>query len=357
MAFRFLKSMFLVCAVLALTAISSSAMPIGSVTVTADPATLINAIVDVTNITLMPGSFNYVGHVSGLQSGTFINGGTDVGFATGIILSTGRADNVQFNILNDQNYGSTNLDLLKAPEIRGQALPRSDLWSTGWGGPVSGVDDLKILARRDINTPLDSIEVFDPNVLEFGFTLGVGAWNLNFDYVFASEEYVNFINSPFNDAFGFFIDGQNVAVLSDGTIVSVNSIFPTDPNNDTPAVIAAAHSQFYRNNVPGYFTQAQYLADEDPNTGAHPNPTIPSLNLTIEPDGLSTVLAAQALTLGPGQHSVRLIIGDLASNEVDSAVFVRGGSFSATPVIPEPGTLILIGTGLAAMAFVRRRIR
>jgi hypothetical protein len=318
-------------------------MPIGSITGTADPITLINAIVNPASVTIVPGSAIFVGNINTLesQSGTFINGGTDIGFDSGIILSSGNALNIPGNILGDQNYDDPSLGI-KDPEILGLASPGFDLWNKPWpGGAASGAGDLSQL--------VGGASIFDPNILEFQFTLGPGAWNLSFDYVFASEEYINYVNSPFNDAFGFFIDGNNIGVLSDGTtIVSVNSINPS------------VNSGLYRNNVPGYYTSGADYGIFDP---ANPN-FIPSLNLTVEPDGLTTILTAQALNLDGGPqngpsvvHTARLIIGDVGDNEIDSAVFIRGNSFSATPAVPEPGTLILIGTGLAAIAFMRHRIR
>jgi hypothetical protein len=333
MKYHISKIALAICVVLALLAIPAAASPI--ITAESSPDVLANSIIDPTNVTFVPGSATYIGNSSGLQSARFTGGSADIGFDSGIILSTGNAVKIQDDIL---------LDKPKEPEILKLAHPRGDQWSTSWSGvAATGVGDLAALVGP-------GTKIYDPNAIEFRFSLGTGSWNLSFNYVFASEEYVNFVGAPFNDAFGLFIDGLNVGILSDGTIVSVNSIYPTDPNQ--PAV-PSAHSNLYRNNVPAYYNTAQYLAD-DPN---HLNPTIASLNLDIEPDGLTTVLSTQALYLGQGEHSARLIIGDVGDSNLDSAVFIRGTSFSATPTpaVPEPGTLILIGTGLAAVGFLRRR--
>ena len=70
---------------------------------------------------------------------------------------------------------------------------------------------------------------FDATVLEFDFV--PNADTLFFSYVFGSEEYNEFVGS-FNDVFGFFVNGQNVALIpGTNTPVSINTI-----NNGNPAI-------------------------------------------------------------------------------------------------------------------------
>lgn len=49
--------------------------------------------------------------------------------------------------------------------------------------------------------------------------------NLHVRYLFASEEYLAYVNSDFNDVMGVFVDGQNCALVA-GLPVSVNAINP-----------------------------------------------------------------------------------------------------------------------------------
>jgi hypothetical protein len=321
------KTAALLFVVLIIIAIPNSALPI-TITGTADATALANAILDTNSVTLVSGSATYYGAGGAFQSATFAGGGTDVGFDNGIILSNGGVTNIPGGTLGDNP---------KVAEVLRQQLPRGDNWSAIWDySSVQGFSDLAAISGNA------QAEIYDPNSLEFSFILGEGAWNINFNYVFASEEYINFVGSDFNDAFGFFIDGQNVGILADGTVVSVNSINP-----DTNA-------QLYRNNVPGYYLADDYFSKD---------PTIPSLFLNIEPDGLTAVLTTQPILLNGGTqlnpvvHTARLVIGDVADPELDSAVFIQGNSLSATPAVPEPGTLVLLGTGLAAAGLLRRRSR
>ena len=50
---------------------------------------------------------------------------------------------------------------------------------------------------------------------------------LSFNYMFGSEEYYEYDNSPYTDSFAFFLDGENMTKLPDGEtrvgITTVNS--------------------------------------------------------------------------------------------------------------------------------------
>ena len=150
----------------------------------------------------------------------------------------------------------------------------------------------------------------DAASLTINFTTTGG--NLYFNYVFASEEYNEFVStgtSGFNDVFGFFLDGANIALIpGSNTPVSINNVNGGNPFGTNPV-----NSQFYNNNDP---------SDSGP----------PSSN--IEYDGFTDVFQAQALNLTPGAHTLKLAIADTNDGSLDSAVFIQGGSFGDTPVAP-----------------------
>ncbi|OOP55722.1 MAG: hypothetical protein AYP45_13160 [Candidatus Brocadia carolinensis] len=46
-----------------------------------------------------------------------------------------------------------------------------------------------------------------------------------FQYVFASEEYNEFVGAGFNDVFGFFVDGVNIALIPSTTMpVAIDNV-------------------------------------------------------------------------------------------------------------------------------------
>lgn len=121
-----------------------------------------------------------------LAAGTFVNAQPDVGFANGVVLSTGRV---------------TDLD---GPN-------QSDTTSTDFGLP--GDAALDALVAPDLTQ--------DAVILEFDVT--PTSDTISVGYVFGSEEYNEFVNSQFNDVVAIFVNGVNCANVR-GLPASVNSV-------------------------------------------------------------------------------------------------------------------------------------
>jgi hypothetical protein len=261
--------------------------------------TLVGTIVG-PGITVIPGSVSLVG-VNG-QQGTFTNGLASIGLASGIVLTSGSAAG-----LNGANVSD--------PETLGDGGSGSNTWSNDLDTP--GDSELTNIAGE---------LTFDANVLSFSFQFGDGSvgGNLFFRFVFASEEYIDYVDSDFNDVFAFFVDGMNVALVA-GQPITINNINPT------------MNAGSYVNNVA--------------NTNGFAN-----AGRAIQADGFTVVLVAQALNLGPGTHRMSFRIADASDGVLDAAVFIGGGTFSnENPTVPEPGTWVMIGAGLALLGLGRRR--
>jgi hypothetical protein len=148
-----------------------------------------------------------------------------------------------------------------------------------------------------------------------------------FRYVFASEEFNEYVNAGVNDAFQLLLNGTNIGLLpGSGQEVSIDN------------VNCLSNSNFYRNNsaAPG---QA---------------PGCANLGLAIQYDGLTTVLTATGTGL-TGTNSFEFTIFDRGDNVYDSGVFIQAGSFSGNNDVPVPGTLALAGLGLMGLGFAKRR--
>lgn len=153
----------------------------------------------------------------------------------------------------------------------------------------------------------------DASVLTIHFTPTGN--QIRFSYVFASEEYNEFVGSQFNDLFAFFVAGTNYAVLpGTSTPVAINNVNCGNPLISFPP------------------TNCSFFID---NTDA---------GLDIQMDGMTTVLTFTA-PVNPGvQNTMRLAIADVADGILDSAVFLAGGSFTdGGGCVPDAWTVCLLG--------------
>lgn len=206
------------------------------------------------------------------QAGTFVSDEATVGFAGGVVLSSGNiADTVGPNTAD----------------------------GTGTAFQSPGDPDLEVIS---------GFTTFDAAVLEFDFT--ADAETIFFRYVFSSEEYNEFVNSPFNDSFAFFVNGMNCATVDvEGvsTPITINTI-----NNGNPygQVESATNPAFFRNN--------------DLGDGGG--------SINTEMDGLTIVLTClAAVEPAPAVNHMKLAIADASDTILDSAVFLEQGSLSTTP--------------------------
>jgi hypothetical protein len=112
------------------------------------------------------------------------------GFSAGIALSTGNVTHLKGP--NDRKDRSTN----------NHATGDVDLDNAFFGG-VS--------------------KTMDATILEFQFKCEEPL-GFSFQYAFGSEEYNEFVDSPFNDVFAFFLNGENIARLPNKDPVSINTV-------------------------------------------------------------------------------------------------------------------------------------
>ena len=157
------------------------------------------------------------------------------------------------------------------------------------------------------------VSTYDAAVLEFDFIPQNDT--LQFRYVFASEEYPEYVCSSFNDLFGFFISGpgitgaQNIALIPGTTIpVAINTV-----NNGIPGLYADP-------TIPCNNTYPAYYIDNTNGT-------------TIEYDGFTTVLTALAVITPCQTYHLKIVITDAGDPAYDSGVFLEEGSMSVTPVV------------------------
>lgn len=215
--------------------------------------------------------------------GQFICDSTIIGVSKGIVLSSGKVNGL-FKVNSTTEYTSYGI----VPDRMNK---------------VKGDQDLDKLANGTSQ---------DASIIEFDFVPTKNT--IEFRYVFASEEYNEYVGSEFNDVFGFFISGpgitgsENLAVLEDGTTpISVNTVnLKTNPEN-------------YRDNS---YENYVSLRTKKGNTAQ-------ALYEKLEFDGLTTVLIAKHEVEPYKVYHLKIAIADVADEFLDSGVFLEAASFSS----------------------------
>lgn len=169
-------------------------------------------------------------------------------------------------------------------------------------------------AQLEALLPPPGAETLDASVLTIHFT-PTGS-QIQFSYVFASEEYNEFVGSEYNDIFAFFVGGTNYAVLpGTSTPVAINNVNCGNPLNP---FLPPTNCSFFIDNTSGA--------------------------LDTQMDGMTTVLTFTA-PVNPGvQNTMRLAIADVSDGILDSAVFLAGGSFTDdSGCVPSATKVCLLG--------------
>ena len=251
---------------------------------------LLGAGVTATNITFT-GSPN--------AKGTFNGSGSNIGLSGGILLTTG--------------------SIFNAPG------PNNAL-NSGTDNSLPGDTTLAILAGTN---------TLDATILEFDFVPTTDT--IRFRYVFASEEYNEYVCSNYNDVFAFFISGpgitgqKNIALIpGTSTPVTINRV-----NKGVCGINGAFHAGCDLSN-------SVYFIDNENPAGT-----------AVQYDGFTTVLTAQTNVIPCLTYHFRLVIADALDRTYDSGVFLEAGSFNSGATVnasAQPTSGIQVPTGTIGCA-------
>ncbi len=201
--------------------------------------------------------------------GSFDGSASNLGLDQGLLLTTGSL----VNAVGPNTTGEVSLENFQAGD------PQLDLIA---------------------NAPTFDACVFQFDVTPYGDTL-------RFNFSFASEEYLEYVNS-FNDVFGFFITGPNP---SGGNYVNKN--IALIPGTTTPVSVDninnVVNSQYYFDNGDGNCFLSPSFSCVDPSA--------------VQYDGFTRNLAAVTPVIPCQTYHLKLALADAGDGYFDSGVFIE----------------------------------
>lgn len=264
---------------------------------------LVNNILLGTGVTASNITFTPAGGES-IQLGFFNGVNSNIGLDSGIVMSTGDIlDIVPGSFSGNIPLGGSDPDLLtlanSVPPLIGQTFT---VGSTNHSA-----------------------------ILEFDFV--PAADTVKFRYVFGSDEYTTYINTQYNDVFGFFISGPGINGPYANNAENIAVVPGTSPA--LPITISSVQP-----NLNGQY----YIS----NTGQS----------TVALNGFTSVFTAVSPVICGETYHIRLAIADGSDGSLDSGVFLEALSFTSNAVSVVSNTVsgdstIVEGCSQAAFNFFR----
>jgi hypothetical protein len=206
--------------------------------------------------------------------------------------------------------------------------------STGDVTQLPGINSGDQFLNADLNTSFSvtpsSPDIYDLAQIDITFFANSLAEKVFFKYVFGSEEFVEYGGSLYNDSMQLLLNGENLAKLNDGQLVTVNNLVPspTGPFN------------------------ADYINNP---VGAGAAASVTRL------DGYTKELTFEGLLNKNATNTLSIRLWDTRDARLDSALFLKGGSISSlppdpepSPAVPEPTTMAGVFMGGSLLAAAKR---
>lgn len=210
----------------------------------------------------------------------FEGANTNLGVNAGIVISSGHAS----DIANDVNFFANQL--------------------------TTNTGDADLQGLNGMGYPS-----YDAAVLEFDLTVTDGG-DMNFQYVFGSEEYPEWVGTSFNDVFGFLVGAPS-------TYTNI-------------ALVPGANIPVSINNVNGGLNSQYYIA----------NDTLGNADIAF--DGMTTPLQATFAAAGNSTYHVKIGVTDISDAAFDSGVFIGIESLCGDSLLTPPAQAIAAVSGNTA---------
>lgn len=237
----------------------------------------------------------------------------------GVILSNGTFNNS--NTINFNQIGTFDRNGFNTfPFQRGLIMTTGDVTvapgPNNSGGSSSAITNFFSDPQM---TSLATDDIQSCSTLDFDFV--AMADTFAFRYIFASEEYPEYVCSRFNDVFAFYLTGMDPVTFQTTTknvAIIPNSITAANPTGIPVAIntINPGSEGAYGGDGVGcnYQYSSYYNANPDYSQG-------------IQYDGYTTALSAEATIMACQTYHMHLSVCNVGDNSFDSGVFLEEGSF------------------------------
>lgn len=235
--------------------------------------------------------------------GYFFDPAQYLGMEQGMILSTGTVNQVN-KPSKESDYTSIALDSAQLIE----SMAWNSIDSIGEKDSIAlhqqFLQNIMIKNTKsgdpDLSNEIEGLKTFDSRVITIEFV--PTADTFYYRYVFASEEYDEYVCSPFNDIFAFYVYSENKPKVNTALVpvknipVSINNINNGNPNNSN---CEKSNSYLYHKN---------------------------NGNENLVYDGFTKVLDIRFKVTPGKKHFIKIAIADASDQVLDSAVMIENSS-------------------------------
>lgn len=244
------------------------------------------------------------------------------------VTQTNNGNTLLNSLLGSNINGLTGFTVTTTGNANAFGLFNNDPFGLGSGVVLSSGNVVNVVGPNNTSskttsygTPGDTPGSYDLAKLDISFFADNTVNNVFFEYVFGSEEFLEWGGSQYNDSFELLLNGTNLALLPNGKPVTINNLVttPSGPFN-------SAYINNYGN--------------------------------TTQLDGYTKNLTFQGAVNKNAVNTLSIKIKDVGDASWDSAVFLKGGSISvvAPKPVPEPASLIgILGLGVFGIINIRKR--
>lgn len=201
------------------------------------------------------------------------------------------------------------------------------------GSVEASVDNGSTVQDADVATLAD-FSLF--NISKYTITFIPSSDSISFRYVFASEEYPEFVCSDYNDIFGFFISGPGINGPYENNAENIALIpgtnLPVKINNVNGGVVGSNGLLSNCENGNGFLSFSEFYND---NNGSDNQPVF---------DGFLKVFTASAKVTPCQTYTIKIVVADQGDPQRDSGVFLEAKSFSSDVLSANVVTKSIDGT-------------